>query len=56
MVPLSANVKLVLLLMTAVSLCVKDNRCVVTMVKTKYQFIKDSLCLRRLNVIYSMAV
>ena len=36
MVPLSANVKLVLLQMIAVSLYVKDNPCVVTMVKTKY--------------------
>ena len=54
MAPQSANVKLVLLMMTAVSLYVKDNQCVVTMVKKKYQFIKDSLCLRRMHVIYSM--
>ena len=58
MVPLSANVKLVFLMMTAVSLYVKDNPFVVAMVnfKTKYQFIKYSSCLRRLNVIYSIAV
>ena len=50
MAPLSANVKLVLLLMTAVNLYAKDNPCVVTMVNRQLSIYKDKMDKLSINI------